>query len=116
VATTPAPTQTAAATAQATTTAAPATPAKKLVVMLTASKTPKAKVVVGDATHELPHNLEVEEGKPLEVEVKADGFAPQKLTVDGKQAKLDVKLALARPLVGPRPTVKKPGGDVVNPW
>ena len=113
---TAAPTQSAAPAQTTAATAAPTSAAKKLVVMLTASKTPKAKVVVGDLTHELPHNLEVEEGKPLEVEVRADGFAPQKLTVDGKQAKLDVKLVLARPVVGPRPTVKKPGGDVVNPW
>jgi hypothetical protein len=76
----------------------------------------------------LPVVLEIEEGKPIAIEVRAFGFEGKKVLLDAtdsalqKDPKLVVKLDPAKALPkGPAggkatPTGKKKGGDVVDPW
>jgi eukaryotic-like serine/threonine-protein kinase len=79
----------------------------------------------------MPALIEVEEGKTVTVEVKADGFEPLEVVLDGKEDSKSVKLVAlpkkagpTRPSGGGRPNpgpTKKSGGSsspggVVNPW
>jgi serine/threonine-protein kinase len=71
----------------------------------------------------LPASIEVEEGKTVTLEIKADGYEPQRVELDGKEPSKTVRLVPVRiaPRPGPRPGAqprgaKKTGGDIVNPW
>jgi serine/threonine-protein kinase len=88
-----------------------------------------------------PTNLEIEAGKPVTLEVKADGYASQTVTLDGSEKKRFVKLvalAVTAPATTEAPATSKPigtrpsgtvavptttkstntggGGEVVDPW
>jgi serine/threonine-protein kinase len=114
-----APTVTQAA-APPTATAAPAP--KKLSVALGA--TPKtAKAYRDGAALELPAVIEVEDGKTVAIEIKADGFEPMKLELDGHDASKQVDLKPIAPKgklpatgSGAKPCKKGGAGDIVNPW
>jgi len=71
-------------------------------------------------------NLEVEEGKPEEIQIKADGFETEPRTLDGSDPVMMITLKQKRP--GFRPPVvvprgggakqggnKQGGGDVITP-
>jgi serine/threonine-protein kinase len=124
----PAPTQEPPA-AQAT--AAPAAEHKVLAVALVAD--PEHSVGIRDGQPiKLPVVIEVEEGKPVKVEIKADDYQPQTVELDGKEPSVRVKLdPIAREIVLPEPSLRpapgtkppgaaaggtKKGGDVVDPW
>jgi serine/threonine-protein kinase len=121
-----------------TATAAAAAPVKKTMVAL--AWTPKEAVGYRDGQAlKSPVNVEVEEGKPAIIEIKADGYEPVTVTLDGTESAKQVDL-VSRTRPGPRnPHVKaagaggpikpapgpapkpgpaKPGpaGDVVDPW
>jgi serine/threonine-protein kinase len=126
-------TTTAATTAPTPSAAVTAAPASKQVLV---DVTPDAaEVFVGDrrlgngAT-----NVEVAAGQKVTIEIKAVGYTPQTVTLDGSEGKLPIKLAKAnagKPGVGgvgkglpntSAPTTqptggrKPPGGDIVDPW
>ncbi len=73
-----------------------------------------------------PLNLQIEEGTPMEVEVRRKGYKTQKITIDGTQAQMTVRLE--RDKGGPRPWTKPSGtpsakpknsggsGEIPNPW
>jgi len=81
-----------------------------------------------------PLALEVEEGKTLELEIRRDGYKPEKISLDGSKTREVVKLdklahggaAPARPAAHSAPAggekpAKKPkstigGSEIVNPW
>jgi serine/threonine-protein kinase len=84
---------------------------------------------VDDQDYELPHEFDVTEGKPLTAVISLKGYASQTLHLDGKQARVEVKLqpkpgtktrtTPARRRKPQRPTAPrrpKKSGDVVNPW
>jgi eukaryotic-like serine/threonine-protein kinase len=80
-----------------------------------------------------PVMLSIEEGKPLALEIRRDGYKPEKITLDGSNpreiVKLD-KIARASAVYRPppkktepatTPVTKKPkaaigGSEIVNPW
>ncbi|MEJ7732841.1 MAG: serine/threonine-protein kinase [Polyangiaceae bacterium] len=121
-----------------TATAAPA-PAKRTMVAL--AWTPNAAVGYRDGQAlRSPVNIEVEEGKPATVEIKADGYEPVTVTLDGTEGAKQVDLVShtrpgprnpsaktgpIKPPAGPapkpgpaKPGPAKPGpaGEVVDPW
>jgi hypothetical protein len=76
-----------------------------------------------------PLTVDVPAGEKVMVEVRRDGYRPQKVTLDGTDAKVKVRLVRipGRPIA--RPTNTEPratppaapaapigGGDIVNPW
>ncbi|HVU05545.1 MAG TPA: serine/threonine-protein kinase [Polyangiaceae bacterium] len=82
-----------------------------------------------------PVVVEVPEGGVVELEIRRPGYATQKLTLDGKQSKMLVRLDKERPAaVGayrprapvaksepaasskPKPRTNLGGGEIVNPW
>jgi len=79
----------------------------------------------GVLVHQVPCSIEVEEGKTVTIEVKADNYEPQTIVIDDRDASKVVKLL---PLKGFRP--QKPlvgtdknkgkgtngGTDVRDPW
>lgn len=77
-----------------------------------------------------PLTVDVPAGEKVVVEVRRDGFRPQKVTLDGSEAKMKIRLIKlpGRPQVS-RPNGAEPkaapaggsgtslgGGDIVNPW
>jgi len=100
---------------------APTAAPKKTVKVLLTSNASKASAVVGEKTITLPDNVEVEEGGTVKVEVRADGYVSQEITLDGKQAKVNVPLTrsagkVAVPHGGPKGPGRKGPGGVVEPW
>jgi serine/threonine-protein kinase len=81
----------------------------------------------GTLVHQVPTTIEVEEGKPVTIEVRADNYETQTLVLDGTDTSKMVKLVQVR---GIRPGVLKPavdkgkgkgkgtsgGTDVRDPW
>jgi serine/threonine protein kinase len=87
----------------------------------------------GDDLGQSPVMLSIETGKPLDLEIRRDGYKPEKITLDGSNPRAIVKLGkVARASVvyrpptkkseaGAQPVVKKPkssigGSEIVNPW
>jgi serine/threonine-protein kinase len=92
----------------------PAAPAKRVPVKLTASPL-SAKAYVDGVPIQLPTSIEVQEGKPVSVEIRADGFVSQLIRLDGTEPERSVKLAkeTTRPAsskAGPShdPTIRDP--------
>jgi serine/threonine-protein kinase len=118
-----APPVTASAVPSAVPSAAPA--AKKIAVAIGAA--PETAQVFRDGVllHQVPYSLEVEEGKPATIEIRAEGYETETLTLDGTDTSKMVKLKLVK---GARPagTGLKPGkgkggktenkGEVRDPW
>ncbi|UQA63999.1 serine/threonine protein kinase [Polyangium aurulentum] len=114
-------------------------PPAKMVVLVLADPQNAVASYEGKSTP-LPTNIEVEQGKPLTVEVKADGYASQIVTLNGTESRKLIKLdPLQQPtsLPMPDPTTRpfitgtsKPfqqpntkkdgatggGSDVIDPW
>jgi serine/threonine-protein kinase len=124
---TPAPEKTAAvavtapvpsATASTTATVA-AAPVKKTISVVVSASVEAAVVYLDDKPlHQVPWVVEVEEGKPVSIEIRADGYVIEKRTLDGSETSMKVKLS---PKGGTRPAgvpggAKKGKGDVVDPW
>jgi hypothetical protein len=86
----------------------------------------------GEDLGQSPVAISVDEGKPVELEIRRDGFKPDKITLDGTKTREVVKLdKLAHGAVAPRPAAAKPkpeagapkkakssigGSEIVNPW
>ncbi|MFT3765556.1 MAG: serine/threonine-protein kinase [Minicystis sp.] len=124
-------------TAVATVSAAPTTtPSVTVAPAPQVKKTPVAVAALPDTAqvwqngamvHQVPWSVEVEEGKPVTIEIKADGYETETLTLDGSEVSKMIKLKLAkgiRPGVGPAGKGKGPapkkgggkGGEVLDPW
>jgi len=113
-------------------TAAPSATSQVKVEVLLYALPLDAVAVVGGESVALPETFAVSETEPLEVEIRAAGYESQRLKLDGKQARVEVKLDKvadgARRPGGlphrrhPRPhSTRRPGpkprpGDVVDPW
>jgi serine/threonine-protein kinase len=109
-------------------TAAPAAPAvKKGLVAISAVPDTAEVLRDGEPPHKVPWTVEVEEGKPVTVEIRADGFHSETLTVHASDEGKTVKLKWAgkgKPkgagAVGKPPPSKggssKTGGEVLDPW
>jgi serine/threonine-protein kinase len=116
-----------------------AAPAKMVVLVL--AEPQNAVASYDGKSIALPTNIEVEQGKLLTLEVKADGYAPQIVTLNGSEVRKLIKLdplqqptglpmppdpATARPLNTSRPSFQPPntkkdgatggGSDVIDPW
>ncbi|MGE0325219.1 MAG: serine/threonine protein kinase [Polyangiaceae bacterium] len=82
-----------------------------------------------------PVSLKIPEGESLEVEIRAEGYKSQKLTLDGKEPRQSIKLEKEAKAVGfarpaskpaakpegkpqpkPKPKPQIGGSDIVNPW
>jgi serine/threonine-protein kinase len=109
--------------ALATGSAVPAPPPAKKTAVAVAALPDSAQVWLNGAMiHQLPWSIEVEAGKPVTIEIKADGYTTETLTLDGSEGSKMVKLRYAK--TG-RPGATQPGGkvpakkgksDVVDPW
>ena len=110
---------------------APTPPAAKQVLL--AAEPSDAHVFQGNEDlGQSPVLVSVEAGKAVDLEIRRDGFKPEKLTLDGAKAREVVKLQKTARPVGPlrpaprsRPETvaapKKPkssigGSEIVNPW
>jgi eukaryotic-like serine/threonine-protein kinase len=106
---------------EAPTAASSAAAVKKIPVAITAFPDIAQVFRDGVLVGRVPVAVEVEEGKSVTIEIKADGFATETLTLDGKETGKNVKLRYAgRPGGKPlgKPAAKKGGktGDVIDPW
>jgi eukaryotic-like serine/threonine-protein kinase len=93
-------------------------PAKAKPVAITA--TPDIAVIYRDnqPVHQVPWSIEVEEGKTVTIEVRADGWEPKSLDLDGSEGSRVVKL-VKRFVGGAKPSGAQPGtkpSDLVDPW
>jgi serine/threonine-protein kinase len=87
----------------------------------------------GEDLGQSPVMLTIEAGKPMALEIRRDGYKPEKVTLDGSNPREIVKLGKAaragvvyRPApkkaeAATQPAVKKPkasigGSEIVNPW
>ncbi|MEZ4231456.1 MAG: protein kinase [Polyangiaceae bacterium] len=136
---TPAPetlkTETPVTTAAATVTPKPAEPRQTEVILAVAPL--EAHVFRGEEDlGASPVSLKVPEGETVDVEIRAEGYKAQKLSLDGKETKHSIKLEkeakaagsyvrpVTKPTSKPEPkTHSKPkpkpqigGSDIVNPW
>ncbi|APR87686.1 serine/threonine protein kinase [Minicystis rosea] len=111
-------------TTTAATTAAPV-PVKKTAVAVAALPDTAQVWQNGAAVHQVPWSVEVEEGKPVTIEIKAEGFETETLILDGSEVSKMIKLKAINK--GPRPGVGKgggkgpgkkggKGGEVLDPW
>jgi eukaryotic-like serine/threonine-protein kinase len=114
--------------------AAPAAPAEDLTivkqVLLAAEPADSHAFVDGKDLGPSPVMIEVVEGKKIEAEIRREGYTPETITLDGTEARKNVKLRriasayrppVARPQAQPPAQTKKKksgigGGEIVNPW
>ncbi len=116
-----------------TATAAPVPPKKTTHVAVGANVETAGVYRDGVLVNKVPADIEVEEGKPVTVEIRADGYEPYPLTLDGSETG---KMAKLVPLKGTRPFRPPPSsgdkgkakgattatssgggvGDVRDPW
>jgi serine/threonine-protein kinase len=107
------------ATATAVATVAPAP--KRTAVAVAATPETAQIYENGGLLHQVPWTIEVEDGKPVTIEIRADGFETMTLTLDGSETSRMVKL---QPPKGAHPPGKGKlpgkkggkGGDVIDPW
>ena len=98
--------------------AAVAAPATQHVAVALAA-TPKTAQALRDGKPiALPASLDVEDGKPIAIELRAPGYETVNLESDGSQPSKLVELKPLRSSGPAKPTVKsaKGAGDVVDPW
>jgi tRNA A-37 threonylcarbamoyl transferase component Bud32 len=112
----------------ATASAAPVEPKKNAVVI---AATPM--VAMGyrdDKPFKLPSSIDVEEGKTVSIEIRAEGYETAKIDLDGKETSKTVELkpskggaatkgaGTTKPVgSGKLPVIKKgPNGETVDPW
>ena len=105
--------------------AAPAGPKKNAVVI---AATPKEAVGYRDEKpFKLPSSVDVEEGKTVSIEVRAEGYETAKVDLDGKDTSKMVELKPLKPGGASKPgTIVKPvssakgpkkgPGETVDPW
>ena len=111
---TPTPTPTPATAAPVVTTAAPVTPAKTFKVDIAAIPK-KAVAYIDDQEIKLPSRIDVEEGKPVTVEIRAEGYHPQTVELDGSEPKKVVELKRApRSTNAGAPVSGSP--EIRDPW
>jgi serine/threonine protein kinase len=104
-------------------------PAAPRLIPVALAATPESAVAIRDGkTLKLPALIEVEAGKPVTLEVKANGYEPETITIDGKEATRLVKLSPGKGAPSTRPptptgkppgaATSKPGGgsEIVDPW
>jgi len=101
-------------------TTAPAPQVKKTPVAVAALPDTAQVWQNGTMLHQVPWTIEIEDGKPVTIEIKADGYETETLTLDGTDTSKMIRLKYARgrfPGKG-RPPGKKggKGGDVIYPW
>jgi serine/threonine protein kinase len=87
---------------------------KKVAVGLAATPDTAMAYVDGRAI-KLPSTIEVEEGKPVTVEVRAEGHETATVTLDGKELIKLVKLTKFAP-AGRLPPAKTTNPEIVDPW
>jgi len=121
------PTPVTTVTVTVTATADPLPPPKKMTPVAVAAFPETAAVYRdGALVHQAPCSIEIEEGKPVTIEVRADGYDTETLTLDGTETSKVVKLK--RPAGARQGGVLKPppdkgpkkgtngGTDVRDPW
>jgi serine/threonine-protein kinase len=105
----------------------PPPPAKKTIAVAVGGSPDTASVYRdGTLVHQVPCSIEVEDGKTVTIEVRADHYETQTLTLDGSETSKAVKLA---PVKGWKPVIMRPTGagtgsgtgskgksDVRDPW
>lgn len=107
--------------------AAPVEPKKNAVVI---AATPM--IAVGyrdDKPFKLPSSIDVEEGKTVSIEIRAEGYETAKIDLDGKETSKTVELkplkssgaikpsGMIKPVgSGKQPVLKKGPGETVDPW
>ena len=106
-------TATAASPATASAGLVPGTPVKKTAVAVAATPDTAQIFRDGALVHQVPYSIEVEDGKPVTIEVRAEGYETDTLILDGAEQSKMVKLHFAK---GARPagTGLKPGGKGVK--
>lgn len=118
----PSPALTAAVSA-ATTSSSP--PTKKTLVAISANIATAVALRDGQEL-KLPAAIEVEEGKPVRLEVVAPGYETASIELDGQEASKQVRL-VPKAAVGPKgptvprgpigkPPTRKGGSEIVEPW
>jgi serine/threonine protein kinase len=74
----------------------------------------------GQLVHQVPWSIEVEEGKIVTIEIRADNFDPQPIELNGSEGSKVVKLLPSRRFGGGVKSTAAPpgtkGDDIVNPW
>jgi eukaryotic-like serine/threonine-protein kinase len=104
-------------TQPAPTAAQPAAPGpKKVTVALTA--VPKtASGFLGEKEIKLPASIEVEEGKPVIIEVRENGYEPMKVELDGKEMIKQVELKKKKAgATAPQGTGDPGSNRLIDPW
>ncbi|MEO5729061.1 MAG: serine/threonine protein kinase, partial [Byssovorax sp.] len=82
-----------------------------------------------DQPFKLPSSIDVDEGKTVSIEVRADGYETATLELDGKEARATVELkplkpgatavktsATGKPAGSAKVGPKKVPGETVDPW
>jgi eukaryotic-like serine/threonine-protein kinase len=95
---------------------APVAVPKQLVLVVVEPPNAGATAVLGTERIKFPKNIEVEQGKPVKLDIEAKGFETKKVTIDGTAKELTIKL-VAIPGTAPqvpetptgRPTSAKSG-------
>jgi eukaryotic-like serine/threonine-protein kinase len=89
---------------------------KHLVLVVVEPSNVGATAVLGSERIKFPKNIEVEQGKPVKLDIEARGFETKKVTIDGTTKELTVKLVALPGTVPPpadtptgRPTSTKAG-------
>jgi serine/threonine-protein kinase len=91
-------------------------PVKKVTVALAAVPL-SAMGYVGDKEIPLPATIDVEEGKTVTVELRADGYESAKVDLDGKELRKQIELKKKKPGAGAGSGDGKSGnGETVDPW
>jgi serine/threonine-protein kinase len=89
-------------------------------VTVTVAATPEAAMAYLDGQPiQLPSPFEVEEGKHVTIEIKADGYISQTVELDGTEQRKTVKLKEAPKSTGARtasPTVTTTNKEIRDPW
>ncbi len=115
-------------TVTVTATAPPPPPPKKLTPVAVAASPETASVYRdGALIHQVPCSIEIEDGKPVTVEIRADGYETETLALDGSETSKMVKLKRSGgarqggtlkppPDKGTKGKGQNGGTDVRDPW
>ncbi|MBK9265283.1 MAG: serine/threonine protein kinase [Polyangiaceae bacterium] len=86
----------------------PAPVQKTLVLVVVEPPSAEAAAMLGTERIKFPKNIEVEQGKPVTLQIEAKGFEPKKITLDGSVKEFRAKLT-PLPVVAPQ-VADTPGG------